>query len=152
MVNLSPRRGDRGRSAKVMNPTLVKLVSLAAVGIGLAGCSSKVIEHPGMKGKVVWEDSGMPIAGVDVQYSHKGRILTAITDADGMFLFLPVFSRDYAGFPVTPVGLQPELTLPLLWDRPLSFSGHFVKHTDVSKAVVDMGAIKIARVFRPPQP
>jgi len=133
-----------------MKSKLFKVVKLVALTLGLAACSSKVIEHPGMNGRFVWEDSGMPIAGVDVQYSHKGRILTEVTGPHGEVSFLPVFSRDYTSFPVSPVGLQPRWTL-LLSDNRLynpSGGGHFVKHTEVSNAFVDVGTITIAPIFR----
>lgn len=126
-----------------------RVVCLASIGM-IVGCSSELIEHPGLSGRFVWQDTKEPIAGVVVQYSHIAheRTVEVRTDANGRFAVEPTFTRGYTGFPTSPVGLQVRWQLRLGEKHNPSGSGLFVNNTDVARAVIEMGTIEIPPVFR----
>lgn len=116
----------------------------------LTGCSSKLIEHPGLRAIFVWDDTGLPIANTKVVYAHitTDRTMEAVTASDGSVFFPPTFTRGYAGYPTSPVSLQVRWKLLLYEKHNPSESGLFVNNTDVDNAVIDAGTIRIAAVFR----
>ena len=116
----------------------------------LTGCISRIIEHPGIRGRFVREEDGRPLAGVPVLYRNMGDGATRLsrTDTDGRFVFPASFTWAYTGFPTAPTTEGVELSLPirrsLNWSRP----AYQVQTTDIGHAVIEAGEIPIAPFFR----
>lgn len=128
---------------------LSRLVSLLATLL-LTGCVSRIIEHPGIRGRFVRQEDGRPLVGVVVLYRDMGdgfRRRTR-TDAEGRFSFPAALGWAYTGFPTAPttegVELSLELRRRLNWSRPT----YEVKSIDLDHAVIEAGEIRISPFFR----
>jgi hypothetical protein len=112
---------------------------------------SKMILHPGVSGSFVEEESGRPIIGTKVVYTNTGDKFSreTITDSHGSFSFPAEFVTGYTGFPTVSIGLQAEV---VLMARPkLNWSGRYqVKDSDVDKAVIETGVIKVSSLLLEP--
>lgn len=120
------------------------------VTVLLTGCVSRIIEHPGIRGRFLRQEDGRPLAGVVVLYRNMGdgfRRRTR-TDAAGRFSFPAELTWAYTGFPTAPstegVELSLELRRRLNWIRPT----YEVRSTDLKHAVIEAGAIRISPFFR----
>ena len=125
------------------------LILITTLILVIGGCSSKLISAPGITGRFIEESTGKPIAGVRVRYTHIGddKSKEVTTDANGRFSFEPEFTYGYAGYPTSPVGLQVELKLLIRDKHNWAKSGYFVNNTDVDKAKINAGDIRINKVF-----
>jgi hypothetical protein len=112
---------------------------------------SKIILHPGVSGRFVEEESGQPIAGTRVVYTSTGDKFNreTITDSNGAFSFSAEFATGYTGFPTVSTGLQAEIILMARTEFNWS-SLYQVKDSNIDKAVIEVGIIKVNSLFLVP--
>ena len=118
--------------------------------LSLTGCISRIIEHPGIRGRFVREENGLPLQRIEVFYRNMGDGATRSTrtDDDGRFSFPARMTWAYTGFPTAPTSEGVELSLNLRrrfnWRHP----GYRVYSQDTAHAVIDAGEIRVAPFYR----
>lgn len=127
-------------------------VFITTLMLFLGGCSSKLISAPGITGRFINDSNGEPIARVRVRYTHigDGKSKESKTDSNGRFVFQPEFTRGYSGYPTSPVGLQVRIQLLIRDKYNWSSSGYFVKNTDVDNPTINVGDIRVNKVYLTP--
>lgn len=151
-VFVGPKPTDPDRRRARASGSAVHLGRLACllVTVLLTGCVSRIIEHPGIRGRFLRQEDGRPLAGVVVLYRDMGdgvRRRTR-TDAEGRFSFPAELTWAYTGFPTAPSTEGVELSLELRRRLNWSHAGYGVSSTAISKAVIEAGAIRISPFFR----
>jgi len=126
---------------------------ISVLCLSVLGCSSKLIEHPGLRAQFVWEDTGLPISHTEVVLTHiaHNHTVNAKTDESGNVVFAPTFTSGYSGYPTSPVSLQLSWMLKVREKHNPSGAYLFVKNTDVGNATIDAGTIKVSSIFRAEQ-
>jgi hypothetical protein len=117
----------------------------------LTGCVSKIILHPGVSGRFIEEESGQPIVGTKVTFTNIGDEFSreTITDSNGGFSFPAEFVTGYTGFPTVSIGLEAKIVL--MARSKFNWSNLYqVKDSNVDKAVVEAGTIKVSSLFLMP--
>lgn len=129
---------------------MIARLLLFMLWLSALSCSSTLIEHPGLRARFIWEDTGAPIAHTEVMLAHVGLNYTASneTDESGKVLFKPTFTKGYSGYPTSPVGLQLAWTLKVCGRHQPSGGYLFVNNTDIDHAIIDVGTIRVNPIFR----
>lgn len=131
--------------AATARPGALALLGMLLGALLLTGCVSRIIEHPGIRGRFVRAEDGRPLRGVKVLYRNMGDGFTrrTSTDHDGRFAFPADLTWAYTGFPTAPTTEGVELSLRLRcrlnWNHP----GYQVSTLDVDHAVIDAGEIRV---------